>query len=138
MQNTETENEEIKFYKFVLDLRKKYMYLFIDLLKKDLISTKIFALDDWKEIEEHIKFKFKNNNDFAEAKKLVNLEGKIGLAQSALGLVGEEGGSIIDTQWIRENIMNFTKEEIKELDKRKEQEPPIPPEGEEVEREDSF
>lgn len=136
MQNTETENEEIKFYKFVLDLRKKYMYLFVDLLKKELISTKIFALDDWKEIEEYIKFKFKNNNDFAESKKLVNLEGKIGLAQSALGLVGEEGGNIIDAQWIRENIMNFTEEETKELDKRKEQEPA--PEGAEIEREDSF
>ena len=48
-----TKNDEIKFYKFVLMLRKRFINkMFTDLIKKEHISTKIFSLEDWNEISD--------------------------------------------------------------------------------------
>ena len=123
-QNQETENEEIKFYKFVLNLRKRFIQMFVDLLKKELIVTKVFSLDDWDEIEQNVKFKFKNNNDFALNKKLANIDGLVQVASNALQLV--EGG-IVTNGWIKREIMNFTDDELKQMDaERKKEEAEMP------------
>jgi len=113
IQNIEIENEEIKFFKFILNLRKRFMVLFTDLLKKELIITKVFALNDWNDIEDLIKYKFKNNNDYARLKKLQNLEGIFNIADSAFRLYQE--GGLISKQYIASEILGFTEEEMNKM-----------------------
>lgn len=117
--NVEVENNEIKFNKFILQLRLKFNYLFLDLLKKELISTKTFTLDDWQKYNQNIKFVYKNNNDYAEAKKLMNIESKLNIATAATQLADEK---IVTKQWIKEEILGFSEDTIKELDKQENEE----------------
>ncbi len=107
--NLDVEREEIKFFKFVVKLRKRFNLLFLDLLKKDLLATKTFTLTDWNYAAPQIKFKYKNNNDYAEAKKLANIATKFDIAGNALNLVESK---LISKEWIAKNILNFTDEDI--------------------------
>ena len=72
--NFEIEREEIKFFKFVVGLRKKFNQLFLDILKKELISTKTVSLQDWEKMRNIIKFNYKNNNEYAEIKNLQTMK----------------------------------------------------------------
>ncbi len=121
--NLDVEREEIKFFKFVVKLRKKFNTLFLDLLKKDLLATKTFTLTDWNLISPNIKIKYKNNNDYAEAKKLANLESKFTIADSAYRL--HEEGKMLSKNWISKNVLGFTDKEKVAIDAENEADAPV-------------
>lgn len=124
--NLDVEREEIKFFKSVVKKRKRFNELFYDLLKKDLISTKVLTLKDWKNLRKGIKIKYKNNNDYAHSKFLANLETKMSIAETAFQISQEQ--QMFSKDWILKNIMHFTDEEILKMKKDIEKEPK-PPEG---------
>lgn len=128
-QQVDIEREEIKFFKFVLQLRKQFNGIFRDMLKKDLISTKIVSLEDWYKIKDKLKFKYKNNNEYAEMKKLQVFETRMNIAALADSLVESR---LVSRAWVRREVLNQNEEETKEIDKELEKEKAEePPEEEE-------
>ena len=115
----DVEKQELKFFKFVVRLRKKFNEVFMDLMKKELISTKVLKLSEWNVLKESIFIKYVNNNEFAEAKKLMNLSSKMDIASTATSLVDE---GLVSKQWILETILGFNEEEIKKIKKEREKE----------------
>lgn len=113
------EKEELRFFKFILQLRKRFNNLFIDLLKKELISTKVLSLYDWIKIQEKIKFVYANSNQYSEIKNNQILSMRIDAANSAIGLID---GGLIDKFYVQTNILRLTEEQIQQMEERKIQE----------------
>lgn len=121
--NLDVEREEIKFFKSIIKKRKQFNRLFYDLLKKDLLSSKIFTLNDWNRINKNIKIKYKNNNDYAHSKYLANLESKMSIAETALAMAEEF--QMFSKDWVFRNVMDFTDDEIRIMKKEVENDGPV-------------
>lgn len=127
-QNVDIEREEIKFFKFILNVRKRFNELFKDLLKKELITSLVISVDDWNKIREKIKFKYINNNEYSEMKKLLVFESRMNIAQLTTDLVENK---MVSKAWVRKEVLNQTEEEMKEMDKEIEEEQEKDPDDEE-------
>lgn len=128
--NLEIERDELKFFRFVSKLRRRFVEIFVDLLKKDLIAKKVLTLQDWYEIREHIKFKWANDNEYSEIKNLQILEMRMAQANNAIPLQQE---GMVSKEWIQRKILKFTDEDLKEIEGQIAKEPA--PEGEEGDEE---
>ena len=125
LSNTvDVEKDELKFFKLILKLRRKFNNLLVDLLKKDLIAKSVFRIDDWVTIQEQLKFKYANSNEFSTIKNLQIVGMKMEYATAALQLAEAK---LISRDFIRRNIMGFSDEDIEALDKQIEDEKDLPP-----------
>ena len=111
-QGLDIEKEEVKFYKFILKLRKRFSQLFIQLLKRELIACKILSEDEFESIKHAIKFRFNTTNPLSMIKYLQELDLKMTTANTAMSFV-EEG--LLSKEWIRKNIFKFSDEEWEEI-----------------------
>lgn len=108
----DVEKDEIKFFKFILKLRRRFNNLLVDLLKKDLLAKGVFTLEDWKQIQEKIKFIYADDNSYSEIKQLQILNMRTEAAQGQFGLV-EQG--MMSKIRIQKEVFKRTDEEIKEI-----------------------
>jgi len=115
----DVEKDELKFFKFILKLRRRFNNLFIDLLKKDLLAKKVIKLEHWETIQEKIKFNYANNNPYSDIKKMQLMEMRMGIASNALEMVEND---FLSKQWVKEEILNQTQEEIDEIKKQRDEE----------------
>jgi len=115
----DVEKDELKFFKFILRLRRRFNNMFIDLLKKDLLAKKVIKLQDWETIQEHIKFKYANNNPYSDIKKLQLLEMRMGIAANAMDMIEND---FLSKDWVRREILAQSEEEIKKIKKEREKE----------------
>ena len=53
--NSEINRDELKFSKFVSKVRKRFNLMLLDLLKSELLLTKVLTKKEWQEIEQLIK-----------------------------------------------------------------------------------
>ena len=107
------EKDELKFFKFVLKLRRRFNNLFVDLLKKDILARKIMSVEDWMRIQEKIKFTYANSNEYSEIKNNQILDMRIATANNADQLVNSK---YISKIYVQENILRLTEDEIKKID----------------------
>ena len=112
----DVEKDELKFFRFVLKLRRRFNDMFVDLLKKDLLAKKILSLEDWDKISERLKIRYCDNNPYSEIKKLQILEMRMGVAGNAVGMV-EEG--YFSMEYIKTHILQQTEEEQAEIKKQR-------------------
>ena len=61
-RSSEILRDEVKFTKFVARLRKRFSYMFHDMLKTQLILKNIITPEDWNIMEEHIQYDFLYDN----------------------------------------------------------------------------
>ena len=112
--NLDIEKDELRFYKMILKLRRSFNNLFVDLLKKDLISKQVMSLEDWKKIQEKIKFVYASSNEISMIKKAQITQIKIDGSAAALQLVDPQF-KILSPKYIQENIMRLSEEEIQKI-----------------------
>jgi hypothetical protein len=112
--NIDIEKDEMKFFKYIQKLRRRFNNLFVDLLKKDLIASQVLSLDDWKKIQEKIKFNYASSNEISMIKKAQIMEIKINGANAALSLA-DPTFRIISPEWIQRNILRLSDEEIQQI-----------------------
>jgi hypothetical protein len=130
-RSSEILRDELKFTRFVGRLRKRFSYLFIDMLKSQLILKNIVSPDDWERLEDHIQFDYLYDNHFADLKKSEILNDKLSVVSAMEPYIGK----YFSVEYIRKEILKQTDEEIIEIDKqiKKEMEtgiipPPMSPE----------
>lgn len=109
------EKDEMKFFKYIQKLRRKFNNLFVDLLKKDLIARQVLSLDDWKKIQEKIKFNYASSNEISMIKKAQINEVKINGANNSLGLIEAR---ILSGKYVQKNILRLSDEEIAEIEEQ--------------------
>jgi hypothetical protein len=112
-RSSEILRDEVKFSKFVARLRKRFSYMFNDMLKTQLILKNIITPEDWSDMEEHIQYDFLYDNHFAELKDAELLNERLNMVQIAEPYVGK----YFSQDYLRRKILRQTDEEILEQDK---------------------
>ena len=112
-RSSEILRDEVKFSKFVARLRKRFSYMFHDMLRTQLILKNIITPQDWDIMEEHIQYDFLYDNHFAELKDAELLNERLNMVQIAEPYVGK----YFSQDYVRRKILRQTDEEIIEQDK---------------------
>ena len=99
-RSTEITRDELKFTKFVQRIRKKFVPLFTDILKTQLLLKGIISPDDWPNIQEHIQYDFLADGHFAELKEAELLNDRI----NTLNQVEAYIGTFFSKQWVQKNV----------------------------------
>jgi hypothetical protein len=111
-RSSEILRDEVKFSKFVGRLRKRFSYMFSDMLRTQLILKNIITPEDWNIMNEHIQYDFLYDNHFAELKETELLNERLTMVQVAEPYVGK----YFSQDYIRRKILRQTDVEIVEED----------------------
>ena len=111
-RSSEILRDELKFTKFVGNLRKRFSNLFNDLLKTQLILKNIITPEDWDRMTEHIQYDFLYDNHFSELKDAELLSERLNLVATAEPYVGK----YFSQDYVRRKILRQTDQEIIEQD----------------------
>jgi hypothetical protein len=111
-RSSEILRDEVKFSKFVSRLRKRFSYMFHDMLKTQLILKNIITPEDWSAMEEHIQYDFLYDNHFAELKESELLNERLSMVQTAEPYIGK----YFSQDYVRRKILRQTDQEILEQD----------------------
>ena len=113
-KSTEVLRDELKFTKFIGRLRKRFSFLFQDILKTQLILKGVIAPEDWDDMQEHIQYDYIHDNHFNELKELEMETQRIALVTQMDPYVGK----YYSVDYIRRNILGHKETDIKEQDKQ--------------------
>lgn len=117
-RSVEITRDEMKFSKFVSKIRKRFNIMFRDLLRTELILSKVITDTEWAEIEHKIKFIYAQDMYIEERKYFEMLRDRLELAKDLESYVGK----YYSHSYVRKNILRQTDEDIAELDKEMEDE----------------
>ena len=110
-RTTEITRDELKFTKFVQRIRKKFVPMFTDMLKTQLLLKGIIAAEDWPEIQEHIQYDFLQDGHFAELKDAELLENRINTLEQVQSYVG----TFFSKEYILKKVLRMNDAEIDEM-----------------------
>ena len=113
-RSSEILRDELKFTKFVGRLRKRFSYLFHDLLKTQLILKNIVTPEDWDILSEHIQYDYVYDNHFSELKEAELIQNRLNVLAIAEPYVGK----YFSVDYIRRTILKQTDSEIVEIDEQ--------------------
>jgi len=111
-RQAEITRDELKFFRFIERLRKKFSELFRELLKTQLILKGVMTKDDWEYLYPHIKFNFRKDSYFTEAKENEIMTNRLNLATSADAHIGK----YFSKRYIQKVILRMTDEEIADVE----------------------
>jgi hypothetical protein len=112
-RNTEINRDELKFGKFVTKVKKRFNMMFLDLLRTELILTKVITSKEWDKIKNQIKFVYSQDMYLEEQKKFEMMRDRLEL----LNELNDYVGKYFSHDYIRRQILKQTDEEIEEQDK---------------------
>lgn len=115
---SEISRDEYKFLRFIERLRTRFSFLFLDLLKRQLILKEIMTLKQWNEIKDQIIFEFDQDSNFNAMKDLEMLNDKMNVLRDA----EEYRGKYFSAKYIRKYILGMSDEEIEMIDEEIENE----------------
>lgn len=109
----ETTRQEIKFAKMNQKRRKRFSVMFDDLLKTQLVSKKIIAIEEWDEIKHLIFYTWKNDSYFVMLKQQDQLKKQIETATEMTDYIGK----YFSNEYVRKNVFKQTDQDIEQMDK---------------------
>jgi hypothetical protein len=111
---TEITRDEVKFAKFINRLRSKFSILFMKVLERQLVLKGIITADEWQQIKDEIRFKFSQDNYYAELKETEILRDRIAMLRD----IDDFAGKYYSHEWIRRHVLRQTDEDIEEIDEQ--------------------
>jgi len=112
-RSTEISRDEVKFQKFIDKLRRRFSQVFLGILRKQLILKQIITEQDWETWKDDIYVDYVKDNHFTELKEMEVYRERAGLLNEMSGFVGE----FISKEWAMRNIMRFSDDDIKDIEK---------------------
>lgn len=109
----EISRDELKFGKFVSKIRKRFNMMLLDLLKTELILTKVITGKEWDELESKINFKYAQDMYLEEMKQTEMLRDRVDLVRD----LQEHVGKYFSHDYVRKEVFKQTEQEIEEQDK---------------------
>ena len=106
--------DEVKFSKFVGRMRKKFSFLFVDILKTQLVLKGVVSPTEFDSMREHIQFNFIYDNHFSELREQEMLTNRLQIA----GMAEPYLGKYFSVYQVRHDLLGYTDGEIKEIDKQ--------------------
>ena len=118
-RTTEVTRDELKFMKFITKLRNKFSQIFDHALKVQLSLKGICSQEEWEEFRENIYYDFKKDNNFTELRDAELLQQRLQM----LGQIDPYVGRYFSQEWVKKNVLHFTDDDIKEMQKQIDSEP---------------
>lgn len=125
---SEVTREELKFAKFIKRLRARFSILFDRCLERQLVLKGIIAPDEWKEIQNKIRYDFMKDNYFEELKEAEILREKL----ETLRQVEEQIGKYFSREWVVKNVLYMPDDEWKDMQKQMDKEAKEEPQIDEI------
>jgi hypothetical protein len=108
---TEITRDELKFTKFVQRIRKKFVPLFTDILKTQLLLKGIIAVDDWPEMQEHIQYDFLQDGHFTELKEAELLRERVEMLDTMQSYMG----TFFSKEYVWKKVLRMNDGEVEEM-----------------------
>jgi hypothetical protein len=124
-RQAEITRDELKFFRFIERLRKKFSELFMELLKTQLILKGVITKDDWEYLQQSIRFNYRKDSYFTEAKENEILTNRLNLVNSADPYLGK----YFSKRFIQKNILRMSDDEIADVGNEIEGEKQTDPDG---------
>jgi len=116
-RQAEITRDELKFFRFIERLRKKFAELFLDALKTQLLLKGVITKEDWDYIHPMIRFDFRKDSYFTEAKENEIMTNRLNLVNSADPYLGK----YFSKSYIQKTILRMTEEEVADINAQVEQ-----------------
>ena len=116
----EINRDEWKFTKFISKLRRRFTLLFDDLLKTQLILKGIITEADWEKMKYDIKYVFATDAFYTESKEQQILQSRVEILQGVAPFIG----TMYSKEYVQENILKLSDDEIEEIKKQNDASPP--------------
>ena len=110
-RSTDITRDELKFTKFIQKLRKKFVHLFTDVLKTQLLLKGVISLEDWDIMKEHIQYDFLKDGHFAELKEAELLNDRISTLQNIESYIG----TFFSKEYVLKHVLRMNDAEIAEM-----------------------
>jgi len=107
----EITRDEVQFFKFIEKLRKRFSFLFLDLLKKQCLLKGILTENDWNNLSQDIRFDWNKDSHFNELKENEIMREKVDM----LNVMANYTNQFFSAKWVRKHILKQTDEEINEM-----------------------
>lgn len=104
--------DEIKFSKFINRLRLRFSALFLQVLQKNLILKGKLSVEEWREIEHLIKFKYARDNYYAELKDSEIQSNRVDLLNQVAPYIGR----FYSNAEVRKDILKQTEDDVERID----------------------
>jgi len=117
-RSTEISRDEVKFQKFVDRLRRRFSWIFLGILRKQLLLKGIITEQDWEEWKDSVYIDFIKDNQFTELKEMEILRERIGVMNEITQYVGE----YYSKEWVMRNVLRMSEDDIEDMKKEIEQE----------------
>ena len=108
---SEITRDELKFTKFVQRIRKKFVPLFTDILRTQLLLKGVIAPEDWPSLQEHIQYDFLQDGHFAELKDAELLNDRI----QALDGIQSYIGTFFSKEYVLKKVLRMNDAEISDM-----------------------
>jgi hypothetical protein len=109
---SEISRDELKFFKFIENLRSRFTSLFDDLLYTQLVLKGYISKSDWSRIRQNIRYEFAKDSYFTENKNIEVLRERIQIAQDLEPFVGK----YFSNRYVRTNIFKQDERMIEMMD----------------------
>lgn len=113
-RDSEISRDELKFSKFVSKVKKRFNMMFLDLLKTELILTRVLTIQEWNKIKNKIRYIYAQDMYLEEQKKFEMLRDRLSLLEQLQPLINK----YYSNMYVRTEILKQTEEEIQEMDKQ--------------------
>ena len=110
-RSTDITRDELKFTKFIQKLRKKFVHLFTDVLKTQLLLKGVISLEDWDMMKEHIQYDFLKDGHFAELKEAELLNDRISTLQNIESYIG----TFFSKEYVLKHVLRMNDAEIADM-----------------------
>ena len=116
----EINRDEWKFTKFIAKLRRRFSLIFDDLLKTQLILKGIITEADWEKIKYNIKYVYATDAFYTESKEQQILQSRVEILQGVAPFIG----TMYSKEYVQQNILKLSDDEIEEIKKQNDASPP--------------
>lgn len=116
-RQAEITRDELKFFRFIERLRKKFSEVFMELLRTQLILKGIITKDDWEQLHPLIRYDFRKDSYFTESKENEILTNRLNIVNTADPYLGK----YFSKSFIMKKILRMTEEEIADIEQEIEQ-----------------
>jgi Bacteriophage T4-like portal protein (Gp20) len=110
-RTNEITRDELKFAKFVDRMRNKFSDLFDQALRVQCVLKGICTNEEWNDFKEYIYYDFIKDNNFTELKDAELMKERLSLLSS----VDPYTGRYFSQNWIQQNVLRLTDDEIKKM-----------------------
>lgn len=108
---SQIENDELKFFAFVNKLRQRFNVLFIEMLRRQLLSKGIIKQDEFEIIKNAISIKWEKENNFIERQNIELFKSRLELYESVKDYVGD----LYSRKYVLKNVLKMSDEEIEQM-----------------------